>query len=201
VRFRLIAVLLALALPARANLGDTIDQCIKRYGRPVGYSEASGKIPFGTLVFVAGGYTLIIFLNGTTEVGARVSKTNKSAFTDEEMKTIMDSDMSTPWKVTPTKQPDTLAWQRDDGATSFYDSKARMLIFTSHAMAEAMKRAATSGPTTNAPAAGTNAASPGTNAGGQYIPPGATFAPAPAASFPPLNAPTNAAPTNAAAGG
>ena len=61
--FRFAIVLLSLTLlPARANLGETVEQCVARYGRPVGYSEANSHTPFGTVAFSATGYTLIIFL-------------------------------------------------------------------------------------------------------------------------------------------
>ena len=46
------------------------------------------RLRLGTLVFTAGPYTLIVFLLDTKEVGARVSKTDKSMFTDAEMKMI-----------------------------------------------------------------------------------------------------------------
>src|ERR1700683_2319916 len=78
-----------LTIPVRANLGETVEQCVTRYGVPVGFSEAGPKSPFGTVAFTAGGYTLILFLIENREVGARVSKVDKSAFTDAEMQNIM----------------------------------------------------------------------------------------------------------------
>src|SRR5258708_16533139 len=51
-----------LPIPSRANLGETIQQCVARYGRPGNFTEANAKIPFGTLTFVAGRYALILFL-------------------------------------------------------------------------------------------------------------------------------------------
>src|SRR5476651_2293424 len=87
-----------LTIPLRANLGETVAQCVARYGKPIGYSEAGSKSPFGTVAFTAAGYTLIVFLIHDKEVGARVSKMDKSAFTDAEMKTIMDADSAgLPW--------------------------------------------------------------------------------------------------------
>ena len=47
-------------------------QCVQRYGKPVGFSEAGPKSPFGTLIFVAGPYQLIVFLSNNVEVGARI---------------------------------------------------------------------------------------------------------------------------------
>ena len=99
-----------LSIPLRANLGESVEQCVKRYGKPIGFSEATAKAPFGTLVFMAGKYTLIVFLLDGKEAGARVSKADKSAFTDDEMKTIMgaDSDPQSPWTSTPSGDPGTL---------------------------------------------------------------------------------------------
>jgi len=138
---RALILFVLLSLPLRANLGESVEQCVKRYGKPAGFSEASPKIPFGTLVFIAGKYTLVIFLLETKEVGARVSKTDKSAFTDAEMKTIMDADADpqSPWTSTPSTDPTSLEWTRGDKATVFYDKDKHMLIFTTVAMAEAAK--------------------------------------------------------------
>jgi hypothetical protein len=128
-----------ITLPARANLGDTVEQCVKRYGKPVGYSEASDKLPFGTIVFTATGYTLIVFLLNNVEVGARVSKVDKSAFTDAEIQNIMGADSDgSPWTSTPSTDPNSLQWARKDKATAFYDKAKSMLIFTSQQMSDAV---------------------------------------------------------------
>ena len=128
-----------LTIPLRANLGETVEQCVARYGRPVGYSEAGAKSPFGTLVFTAAGYTLVVFLINNKEVGARVSKVNKSAFTDAEMKTIMDADSAgSPWTSTSSDDPTCLRWTRADKATVLYDKDKHILIFTSQAMVNAV---------------------------------------------------------------
>ena len=113
---------------------------MKRYGKPIGFSEANAKAQFGTLVFTAGPYTLIVFLLDTKEVGARVSKTDKSMFTDAEMKTIMDadSDPQSAWTSTPSTDPACLQWTRADKATVLYDKEKHMLM-SSVAMVEAAK--------------------------------------------------------------
>jgi hypothetical protein len=129
-----------LTIPLRANLGETVEQCVKRYGAPVGFSEANAKSPFGTVAFSAGGYTLLIFLLNSKEAGARVSKTDKSAFTDAEMQNIMNADTDgSPWTATPSSDPTCLQWTRSDKATVLYDKVKHMLIFTSVAMASALK--------------------------------------------------------------
>ena len=128
-----------LILPARANLGETIQQCVARYGTPVGYSEASDKNPFGTVTFAAGGYALTIFVINNKEVGARVFKLDKSAFADQELQTLMAADSgSSPWKPTPSDDPTCLQWSRDDHATVLYDKAKHMVIFTSVEMVQAL---------------------------------------------------------------
>jgi len=132
-----------LTIPLRANLGETVAQCVTRYGHPVGYSEAGPKTPFGTVAFSAGGYTLIIFLSGTKEVGARVSKVDKSAFTEAEKQTIMGADLAgSVWTSTSSDDPTCLRWTRSDKATVLYDKEKHILIFTSEEMADALHRAA-----------------------------------------------------------
>lgn len=134
-----IIFLTLLTIPLRANLGETVEQCVARYGRPIGYSEASAKSPFGTVVFTATGYTLIVFLIHNKEVGARVSKLDKSVFTEAEMQTIMSADSAgTPWTPTPSDDSTCLRWTRGDKATVLYDKEKHMLIFTSEEMANAI---------------------------------------------------------------
>ena len=128
-----------LTIPVRANLGETVEQCVARYGRPVGFSEASAKFPFGTLVFSATGYTLIVFLIKDKEVGARISKQDKSAFTDTEMQNILAADQAaSAWTPTTSDDPNSIRWIRGDKATALYDKDKRVLIFTLPEMANAL---------------------------------------------------------------
>jgi hypothetical protein len=132
--------LVLLTLPVRANLGDTIAQCVTRYGTPDHFSEASPKNPFGTLIFTQGGYGLIVFLLNNVEVGARVSKKDNSAFTDAELQTIMGADSSAaPWTSTASPDPSCQAWTRADKASVLYDKTKHMVIFTAPEMAAALK--------------------------------------------------------------
>ena len=112
-RFALVLFTLML-LPARANLGETVAQCVARYGRPVGYSEANPHSPFGTVAFSAGGYTLIVFLLSGKEVGARVSKKDNSEFSEAERKNIMSADVGGsamgPGQQSRSLQPDVEPW-------------------------------------------------------------------------------------------
>ena len=135
----LVCIFCLLTIPSRANLGETVAECVKRYGRPMGFSEAGPRNPFGTVAFSAGGYTLLVFLINAEEVGARVSKQDKSAFSDAELKTIMDADSnSSPWTPTTSPDPGCLSWTRSDQATVLYDKDKHVLIFTAKKMSEAL---------------------------------------------------------------
>ena len=153
---RAISLLLLFSLftaPLRANLGETIQQCIVRYGRPNGYSEADTKSPFGTLIFIAGGFVLTVFVYNTREVGARVLKTDKTAFTAADLQTIMGADTGgSAWSPTKSDDPTCLAWHRVDNATVLYDQVKHMVLFTSPAMSEALNAAsAKSAPSKSSP--------------------------------------------------
>jgi hypothetical protein len=163
---RIISLLLVFSLftaPLRANLGETIQQCIARYGQPNGYSEAGPKSPFGTIVFAAGGFVLMLFIYQNKEVGARVSKADKSAFSAADMQLIMGADTAgSNWTSVKSDDPTCLAWKRGDNAKVLYDKVNHMLIFSSPAMLDAL-HAASAKPappsSSSSNAAATNAAS------------------------------------------
>src|SRR5271168_161544 len=150
-------LLFLLSLPLRANLGETIPQCVVRYGKPVNFTEADPtKSPFGTLNFVAAGYALTVFILNNAEVGARVFKVDKSLFSPDEMQTIMGADnLGGPWDSVASTDPTCLQRSRRDGATVLYDKAKKMLLFTTPAMSKALHDAPevpASGSTTNAAA-------------------------------------------------
>jgi hypothetical protein len=143
-RRTLLSLLLLVVQPlsASANLGETVAQCVARYGGPVRYTEANAKLPFGTITFVAGGYGLLIFVLNGKEVGARVSKASKDPFSDTEMQTIMNADLGgSTWTPTPSSDPTCLTWTRADHATVLYDKDKHMLMLTSPEMAAALHSA------------------------------------------------------------
>jgi hypothetical protein len=133
-----VLVFLLLALPLRANLGDTVAECVKRYGKPDSFTEANAKSPFGTLTFFAGPYHMTVFLAGNIEVGASVTKRDSTAFTPAEIQTILNADANSPWIPTTSDNPASPRWTRHDDATAEYDSANKILIFTSPAMAKVL---------------------------------------------------------------
>ena len=140
-RILFISLLLAGSLlPARANLGETVEQLVVRYGKPTGYAEASAKSPFGSLLFRVRPYELVLFILNNKEVGARVSKIDKSDFSPVEMQTIIDAENgANPWVPTPSTDPTEVHWSRNDHAIFIYDKPKHMLLLTSDAMAQAVK--------------------------------------------------------------
>jgi hypothetical protein len=185
--FRLAAViLLLLTLPVRANLGENVAELTKRYGKFYNFTEANAKTPFGTIAFIAGPYEMIVFLYRGVEVGARVSKRDKSAFNPDEIKTILNADGTPPWTSAPSDDPASPQWTRADKATANYDAAKQMLIFTTPQMKEALDAGP---PVPTAPSAPTSTEPP--------RPPG-DFAPAaPTQWAPPVAPSTNAPATNA----
>ena len=136
----LVLVLAASLLPARANLGETVEQLVVRYGKPTGYAEASAKSPFGSLLFRVRPYELVLFILNNHEVGARVSKIDKSDFSPVEMQTIIDAETGVgPWVLTPSSDSTEIHWTRGDHATFIYDKQKHMLLLTSDAMAQALR--------------------------------------------------------------
>jgi len=134
-----LVLLMLLTLPLRANLGESVEQCVKRYGKPIGFSEASAKSPFGTVVFAAGGYTLVVFVVNNEEVGARVTKGDKSAFSDAELKNIMSADANSAWEISTTNVPNCTQWIRSDKATALYDRDNHVLMFMTLTMQQTFK--------------------------------------------------------------
>ena len=130
---------LGAAVPGRANLGETIKQVVARYGNPLGYAEASAKSPFGNILFKENGYQLVLFVLNDREVGARMSKMDKSAFSDAEIQFIMTNDSNgSAWSPVASTDPSCLQWTRADKATVLYDKDKHLLIFTSDEMAQAL---------------------------------------------------------------
>ena len=143
-----------LGSPAHANLGETVQQLVVRYGKPTGYAEANAKMPFGSLEYKAAGYLLIIYLLDSKEVGARISRLDKSDIASADLQNIMAAETNgAPWTPAPSDDPSSLQWSRVDGATFLYDKDKRILILTSPEMATGLHAAPNPKPITPAPPA------------------------------------------------
>ena len=77
----------------QARIGDTMDQCIARYGQPVPAKKISVPIRFrlAWITFQNNGYDIkVIFVNGISQVEC-VSKSNSSALSDNEKDKILQT--------------------------------------------------------------------------------------------------------------
>ena len=79
-----------------ARLGETLDQCIARYGPPISSSSKPADLPNGLGESIAtfdknGVVVVAIFFKGTVG-GESILKADKSAFSDTEKSVLMDAD-------------------------------------------------------------------------------------------------------------
>jgi hypothetical protein len=154
---RIVALLLfvlALGLiPASARVGETLDQCKKRYGKaqsvPLPYDLGEQAKDLAYFAFDKNGIEIVIgFLNGkASDLSFHHVDEAKSAFTQVEMDLLLaDNGAGQAWKTVPDGKliffPDTPAiftrygnyQQRDDGVMATVDGST-LHIFTTEWMA------------------------------------------------------------------
>lgn len=128
-----VLVALCLVLPpsvCQARLGDTMDQCIARYGQPVLLKNNPAPIRFrlAWITFQKNVYDIkIIFVNGISQVEC-VSKSNSSALSDNEKDKILQTN-SKGWAWGKATGHDN--WVRTDGAVASYDPSKHDVILES----------------------------------------------------------------------
>jgi hypothetical protein len=126
----LVIALLSSALPSNARLGETLEQCVARYGNPVtpmDVADSSGGKK-GQAIFEKNGYSIAIaFLGGISE-SEMFSKDDKSAFTDTEKDTILNANAENlRWSLS-TEPSVNDNWIREDDARAIYDRFGRTLL-------------------------------------------------------------------------
>ncbi len=130
--FVVLFVILVVALPARARLGETEDQCIARYGTPTEILDADkAQVPYRTLNFIKGNYNVgAAFIDGHCECLC-IQRTDNSDLSDNEIQILLDanSDGHT-WKKS-TETSVYHQWLRDDGTLAHYDTDRHMLALMS----------------------------------------------------------------------
>ena len=126
----LVAFLLLSQSVCQARLGDTMEQCVARYGQPVPAKDNSipGGFRLAWITFQKNGYFIkSIFVNGI--VGAEcVFKSDSSALSEQEKNKILHAD-SKGWawgKATGREN-----WVRTDGAIASYDSSKHFMALES----------------------------------------------------------------------
>ena len=130
-----IAVLLTIITlsisPSRANLGDTMDQCVARYGQrlpPTGISDPY-RLGGDAARFQKAGYYFDVYLfNGV--VGCEsITKTDNSRFSPEETSKVVQMESVNGNWAKPITVHGQLVWVRDDGSMICCYPASTPLIF------------------------------------------------------------------------
>jgi hypothetical protein len=115
----------------RADLGETFDQMIKRYGDSAPsksyYLAHPTDLPYYT--FTKDKYVIEVHFDKGIVSDEIISKDDKSDFTDEEIANILKNNQleKQEWKG-PVINSYTKTWERQDGATVDYDTKEHFVI-------------------------------------------------------------------------
>jgi hypothetical protein len=129
-----VCVLMANTSPCRANLGDTIDQCVARYGarqKPTGVSDP-GQIGAPAALFTHDGYNFeVYFLDGV--IGCEmITKTDCSLLGDEDKEKIIKMESTGGDWAKPVVAHGQSIWMRSDGAAiSSYASDSPLMFVQS----------------------------------------------------------------------
>src|ERR1700733_6596016 len=128
------SVLMANTIPCRANLGDTIDECIARYGQrlpPSGVADP-GKTGAEAALFTHDGYNFEVYLlNGV--VGCEsISKADNSLLSDEDKEKIVKMESAGGNWAKPVSAHGQIIWMRSDGGAIFsYISDTPLILVMS----------------------------------------------------------------------
>ena len=118
--------------PCRANLGETFDQCVARYGQsspPRGYTDPdeAGEISYN---FRKGGYMINALFFKDVDITEFITKEGGSSFSDDEKTDVLVAEGGKWAKSEMPSLGKLERWTRDDGATATYavESPAMLLI-------------------------------------------------------------------------
>jgi len=107
-------------MPGRASLGETMDQCVARYGQAVTPMVHFNDVSDGSLWFKTDDYFInAIFFHGV--VGAEIiRKRDGSKISDDELDAILQTESAGgSWNRVTTLVSDKM-WTRKDGAGAVY---------------------------------------------------------------------------------
>jgi hypothetical protein len=134
----IVAVALVYVLTAsdcKARLGETLAQCIARYGQPVPTTENYLKaVPVcdSAVLFQKSGFNVVVYiLHG--DVGAEfITKMNASALSDTEKQTLLDSESNdSTWDRSEKQSPGIdEAYLREDGKACAFYTNPNLMLFT-----------------------------------------------------------------------
>jgi hypothetical protein len=130
---RLTCLLLSLGLlsfsflPCRAKLGDNLDQCIARYGKPLSTSMVLYLPRENCYFFGKNDFVICAEMFKGTVAGEAILKANKTAMSDNEINAILDAEsVGLSWSE-PSIPSINRLYIRDDGARAVYDTMQRTL--------------------------------------------------------------------------
>jgi len=133
-RFALILIfglIISSVFPCRANVGDTIDQCIARYGKrlpPSGMSDPS-RLGGEAALFQKDGYNIEVFLFDGVVACESISKTDGAFFSEEERNKIVQMETSDESWAKPITAHGQLCWMKSDGALIFcYQANTPLIL-------------------------------------------------------------------------
>src|ERR1700690_1327563 len=120
-------------VPCHAELGETMDQCIARYGQPVPQVTTPPGLPGKSVSFKKNGYVIMVaFLKGIAGFET-IFKEDESELSDKEIEAILQADNAGgKWgKPEQINSKNERGWSREDGATAVYEPSKRCLALVS----------------------------------------------------------------------
>lgn len=109
-------LLLCLPSVSDARIGETLQQCIARYGQPDGEPEEGGVHPKATdCAFVKDGLELLVTFYQGKAVDIIFSKLDERSFSPSEVEELLKANGSG-WKEREARKPDQSEWETAFGA-------------------------------------------------------------------------------------
>jgi len=138
----LLAAFFALTvLPCQARLGETLDQCIARYGQPISAKDMPDALGVGEkeAIFQKSGYTIVVsFLKGSAGAEEFV-KQGGSDLSDTERDIILQADSARGKWIKSEKSGIEEIWVREDGAVALHNATKHYLVLETKECVTALK--------------------------------------------------------------
>jgi len=130
---RSLLILLSCALlpaltPVRANLGETLEQALVRYGKP----QPASSPATGTCIFYHGKYRITALFYKKIIISEFIVKRDGSTFSEPEQIALLQKE-ATGGKWIQSKSPSapgTVVWEREDRATAVYTAETKTPTLT-----------------------------------------------------------------------
>ena len=128
----LIIIMLALtAVPCSARLGETLDQCVARYGPALSSFDTWSKGAFGdkSVTFSKNGYLVVVTFSQNKAVCEFFSKLDKTDLSETEQGALLDLE-SKGWhfEVIPDQQGNISYLRKDNQVQGTYLSAGKKLV-------------------------------------------------------------------------